>query len=75
MKPTMTHEEIRDAVSEVYNSFYLHNRKKGQQKRSVEDWEKINKDAEEIKIKYNSMLVHKILQAFLEEFFNEDIGE
>lgn len=36
MKNTMTHEEIKSAFSEIYNSFYLHNRMTGDRTRTDE---------------------------------------
>ena len=71
MKETISHEEIRNAIAEIYNSFYRSNRHQGR-RRTLAEWEKINTEIEIIRKKYNSNLVEKILEAFIEEFINED---
>lgn len=49
MKNTMTHEEIKSAFSEIYNSFYLHNRMTGDRTRTDEEWEKIIEEADALR--------------------------
>lgn len=72
MKKTMTHEEIKSAFSEIYNSFYLHNRITDKRKRTDEEWEKIVKEADALSKKYDSYLVKNMILALLEEFENEE---
>jgi hypothetical protein len=72
MKKTMTHEEIKSAFSEIYNSFYLHNRIADKRKRTDEEWEKIVNEANVISRKYDSCLVKNMILALLEEFENEE---
>lgn len=68
----MTHAEIKNAFSEVYNKFYLKYRVTDDKKRGNEEWERIQSDALEITNRYNSTLVLKLVMAVLEEFEEED---
>lgn len=72
MKETISHEEIRNAIAEIYNSFYRSNRHQGR-RRTLAEWEKINQEVEQILKKYDSIFVEKILEAFIEEFMREDL--
>ena len=72
MKNTMTHEEIKTAFSEIYNSFYLKSRMKEKQKRTDEEWETIINDANALIQKYDSRFVKNVVLALLEEFEYED---
>lgn len=74
MKLTITHEEIKKAFSEVYNSFYLNHRLIEERKRTDEEWEQLITDANTIRNKYNSVFVSDMLSAILKEFENEDKG-
>lgn len=71
MKQTMLHEEIRDAFSEIYNSFYLKHRIKDRKQMSEETWEKIMEDANVIRNKYNSQFVSDMIIALMNEFERE----
>ena len=68
----MTHEEIKTAFSEIYNSFYLKSRMKEKQKRTDEEWETIINDANALIQKYDSRFVKNVVLALLEEFEYED---
>jgi len=68
MKNTITHEEIKSAFSEIYNSFYLNHRLKENRPRTEEEWAYLINDAAAIRKKYNSELVTKIVNALLDEF-------
>lgn len=72
MRNTMTHEEIKTAFSEIYNSFYLKSRMKEKQKRTDEEWETIINDANALIQKYDSRFVKNVVLALLEEFEYED---
>jgi len=67
MKETMTHEEIRDAFSDLYNRLYLIHRKKDDKPRSDESWEELIKTANQMNEKYNSLLVRSMVNAILKE--------
>lgn len=72
MRETITHEEIKSAFSEIYNSFYLQHRLKEVRQRTDDEWEKLIEDAAAIRKKYNSELVTKIVNALLDEFEYQD---
>lgn len=72
MKNTMTHEEIKSAFSEIYNSFYLHNRMTDDRTRTDKEWEKIIEEADALRKKYDSRLVKNMILALLEEFEYEE---
>ena len=72
MKNTITHEEIRSAFSEIYNSFYLNNRMTDDRTRTDEEWEKIIEEADILSKKYDSRFVKNMVLALLEEFEYEE---
>lgn len=72
MKKTITHNEIKAAFSEIYNSFYLSNRIIGPRCRTDQEWADLITQANEIRKKYNCILVADIINALLAEFERQD---
>lgn len=72
MRKHISHEEIRTAFSEIYNTFYLGNRIDDGRVRTDVEWEKLIRDADFLREKYNSELVTKIVNSLLDEFEEQD---
>ncbi len=72
MKEVMSHEQIKAAFNEIYNSFYLQNRCPTERMRTDAEWEKMIQDAEDICKNYDTVMVRKIVGAVLDEFEREE---
>lgn len=64
----MPHEEVKEAFNEIYNKFYLKNRRVAGVKRSDEEWESLIDEADYLLKKYDSQLVRKIINGLMCEF-------
>ena len=64
----MPHEEVKEAFNEIYNKFYLKNRREAGVKRSDEEWESLIDEAHFLLKKYDSQLVRKMLNGLMCEF-------
>lgn len=69
---SISHEQVKNAFSVIYNKFYLSNKLDDKRLRTEQEWNKIIEEAKSISKEFNSVFVDDMIKALLLEWDRQE---